>query len=147
MDLITRRNEIAAECLKVEKTRGSGWHAADLGEKDIPLTDRPIIMQDNDRIRIVEPDVTSIKDGINRFLTKLDNAKKKADERGWDAPDLTTYGVKFQANIVRQCKRFLEMVVPVDIHTQEWNYINSALQLVGISIVSASAEVQSYDDC
>lgn len=152
IDFAGRRAEIAAGCEKSQKTRGSGWHPGDIGAEarekagQPALTDRPIVLQDNDRIAIVNPDLAVIRKSVQQFLAKLDAAKKKAAERGWEEPDLLSFGVKYQRNVVRACQRFLEIQPePVLLTTLDWNQINQAIATVGIHVVSATAEIQSYD--
>lgn len=147
MDLTARRNEIAEQNRKAENTRGSGWHVADLGaearDHELKLSERPIVLQDNDLILAVAPDVARIKEGCTAFLAKVDEAKKTAAERGWDEPDIVGHGIKYQQQMARHCRRVLAMSETLELPTQTWNYVNQALALVNVQTVSATAEVRS----
>lgn len=151
MDLLKRRDEIQAIILNAEKTRGSGWHPGDPGmeqrEKrgESPLSERPIILQDNDRIHVVGPSMVKIQAGLQRFLEKLEKARERARENGWDEPDLLTHGLRYQENVVRLVRKALDQE-SLNLSTQEWNYLGTALGHLGIQVVHSAVAEPNYSD-
>lgn len=148
MDLLARRNEIAGQVKKAVNTRGSGCHPGDLGAEmydDAPLVERPIVLQDNNRVHVLALDMPPIKAGLQAFLDKQDRAKTKAAENSWDEPDLLHHGLRYQAECVRQARAALA-ADELNLPTQEWNCLNHILGYVGVHVVSATAQVQSYDN-
>ena len=156
MDLKKRRDEVAAANQLLEKTRGSGWHPADLGAEarekanEMELSKRPITLVDRDQVLMVEPDLTVIREGVSRFLTRLDAARARAIEKDWDEPDLVGYGLPFQKTIVKECRTFLKQEVNghggVGVSTGSWNCINQILNMVGIQVFQTVAEAPDYSD-
>lgn len=150
IDLLARRNEIAAQNAAAEQQAGSGWTARDLilqgREKEPKLTDRPIVLVDNGMAYLVGPDVAPVQAALQAFIDRLGRARLKAEERGWDDPDLIGHGVRYQAEAVKHAKKALAQNGQITLAAQEWNWVNSILGLVGVLVCSALAEIQSYDD-
>lgn len=150
IDLLARRNEIASQNAAAEQQAGSGWTARDLilqgRDKEPKLTDRPIVLLDNGTVYIVGPDVAPIQAALQAFIDRLGRAKRKAEEKGWEDPDLIGSGVRYQAEAVKHAKKALGQSGQITLASQEWNWVNSILGLAGVLVCSALAEVQSYDD-
>jgi len=155
LDLLKRRSEVAAHNKTQEETRGSGWHAHDFSGNDkrgmsteSKLTERPIMLQHGKTVYFVGPDVATIKAGCQKFLDKLTKAQAKAKTNGWPEPDLVGHGTNYQAQVVEACTKVKEAPADkIELFSQEWNYANHALTLAGILVSSATAEIQSYEDC
>lgn len=122
--LLARRNGIITTLVAAEKTRDSGWHPADGGslarEKkgELPLSERIIVLQDDDQMFLVGPDLATVGQACSEWLP---SAEKQASVPG-ARRDLVT--------AVKVVKRFLERPRSEmeTFSTQEWNGINQALQ-------------------
>jgi hypothetical protein len=133
-DLLVRRQEIIDYHKSLEKKRGSGWHPADPGalerenDKELDLSARPVVFKDDDRMIVVGPCVERMKAAFSVFIAKAEKEQK----------DFIGHGYGYQAAVVKNCKRALEMGDKLVMPTQDWNYCNGALACEGIQCVGAS---------
>ncbi|MDE2102183.1 MAG: hypothetical protein KGL39_33365 [Patescibacteria group bacterium] len=151
LDLAKRREEVIAGNALAEKTRGSGWHPGDPGavahDKEPRLSERPVVLQHNEVVFVIGPCADKVREGCRRFLDKLARARKKATDNDWPEAVLLDVGLNYQRQVERHCKKAAESQGDLALPTQEWNYVNHALGYMGFLCVSATAEVQSFDDC
>lgn len=156
MNLAVQRQEILDFYRKAEKTRGSGWHPADPGSEareraGIPnLSEHIVVLQDDDTMYLLRDDIEAVEKGITSFLDRLEAMRQKAKENGWDEPDLTGYGLRYQNTAVRYCKQLLETCQKkpeqTSMPTTAWNAVHPILNSAGVYAISTVAKTQDYSD-
>lgn len=130
-ELLKKREETIAFHKNQESVPESPWspdHPAmkeALLKGDKLLSDRPMAIQDDDRIHVVGECVSKVKAALHSFLDKVAAAPDV---------DLSNHGLKFQASVVKNCKRALAMV-DLEMPTQDWNYCLAALAVENVKLV------------
>lgn len=152
MDLHKRRQDILDRHKLLESVPGSGWHADDPDSlvrqrhKKPPLTERIMAIQDNDRIHFVGPCAERLRKWLGTFAAKVQEMSAKAKAAEQPEPDVLNYGLKWQANVLRHAKKVLSQEGDVELSSQDWNYIISALTVMGIHVVLAPADEKPVVD-
>lgn len=144
MTLFERREKVKARHKVLASVSGSGWHKDDESERrrrdagEMPMAERPVAIQDDDRILIVAQDVQIVQDGLRKFLA-TDGAKIEANQ---NAEHVEKFAVKLAKRVLLETKETAETIT---VSTQEWNGVNFALAKVGISCVLTSASEASEE--
>lgn len=134
-DLLKVTEETLAAHRALERQRGSGWHPADPGalqreeRGELFLSERPVAVQDNDRVHVVGEQVARVRAALEAFLARL-----AADPE----TDLIGSGEKYQRSVAAMCRRALAQGGHIELPTQEWNYANEALRAQGVQAALAS---------
>lgn len=131
--LLERRAAVAARHKVLASVSGSGWHKTDaqeaerIGKGRLPLCERPIAIQDDDRVWIVGPDVGSVMELLGAFL-QIQQADDVAD------PD------REKSTMEKFAAKCANRVIAaggdsICLPTQDWNSINFALHAAGVDCV------------
>lgn len=116
------RDGVITHAKVLESVPGSGWHPDDADSqvrqrrKEKPLSERPVAVQDDDRVYIVGADVATVKDALKAYLEKH------------TAPPTTA----LDAGIIRCSRRACEAGDVICLPTQDWNYVLNALLAQGV---------------
>lgn len=131
MDLLKRREEVVAANQKAETSRGSGWHPGDPGaearDHELPLSRRPVALQEDDYVHLVGPDVAAVKAALEKVV-----ALCAADPEAF-------LGVAFTAKVARCARKALAQGDSLTLPTQEWNYALQGLHAVGLQVCLTNA--------
>lgn len=140
MDLLKRREQVAARAKSLCSVEGSGRHKNDREEKarlaqgDKPLTDKLIGLKDDDRVYLVGPDVARAIEACRSFLAGSEQARR-------DDVQFTDYDA-LERHANRVCKRLIEekrdiLAMP----TQDWNGLLFVLSYSKIQCVVTDANI------
>jgi hypothetical protein len=144
--LLDRRKAIVDSNTTAEKTRNSGWHPADAGaearerNKELSLSERPVILQDNDRIHVVGPCCGKVTDALKAFIATLKSETDAARAAGDDDPDFLNCGLKYQSQAVKFANLAISQGDHINLTTQEWNYVNTILGVQNVQVSHSMAK-------
>lgn len=125
MNLLDRRNQIAARHKVLVGVSGSSWHKDDPQERArlargaVPICDKPIALQDDDLVHVVG----TCADAVRKALAT------------YKAPDTHPAQEAHAAKIIAR----LPEAGDICLGTQEWMAVARALRTVGVDCVLADA--------
>jgi hypothetical protein len=126
VDYLKRQKTVRELHKKVESTPGSGWHLRDPGaekrDHETKLSERPIAIQEDDKIHIVGEDAVKVLAGLRAYETKM-------------TPLLNDDMPLFKKRTLKAITRVLESKPDPNhftVGTQTWNYCVNALADMGI---------------